>query len=42
MINCLIYIENNLLMNRSPYPSDLSNDEWELLQPLIPVNRKKP
>lgn len=32
-------LENHLLMNRSPYPSDLSNDEWELLKPLIPVHQ---
>lgn len=23
-------------MNRTPYPSDLSDEQWELLQPLIP------
>lgn len=26
-------------MNRPSYPSDLSNDEWELLKPLIPVHQ---
>lgn len=26
-------------MNRSSYPSDLSNDEWELLKALIPVHQ---
>ena len=25
-------------MNRSSYPSDLSDDEWELLKPLIPIH----
>ena len=24
-------------MNRPSYPSDLSDDEWEILQPLIPI-----
>lgn len=32
-------LESHLLMNRSSYPSDLSNDEWELLKPLIPVHQ---
>ena len=26
-------------MNRSDYPSDLSDDEWELLKPLIPIHQ---
>ncbi|NBD18351.1 MAG: transposase [Cyanobacteria bacterium] len=26
-------------MNRQAYPSDLSNDEWELVKPLIPVHQ---
>ena len=26
-------------MNRSAYPSDLSDDEWELLKPLIPIHQ---
>ncbi|MGD1855491.1 MAG: IS5 family transposase [Leptolyngbyaceae cyanobacterium] len=26
-------------MNRLPYPSDLSNDEWNLIEPLIPVHQ---
>ena len=26
-------------MNRLAYPSDMSDDEWELLKPLIPVHR---
>ena len=26
-------------MNRSFYPSDLSDDEWELLKPLIPIHQ---
>ena len=25
------------MMSRSSYPSDLSDDEWELLKPLIPI-----
>ncbi len=27
------------LMNRPAYPSDLSDDEWELLKPLIPIHQ---
>jgi len=26
-------------MNRPAYPSDLSDEEWELIQPLIPVHQ---
>ena len=26
-------------MNRFAYPSDLSDDEWELLKPLIPIHQ---
>lgn len=26
-------------MNRSSYPSDLSDNEWELLKPLIPIHQ---
>ncbi|WP_215618320.1 IS5 family transposase [Leptothoe kymatousa] len=26
-------------MNRLPYPSDLSDDEWDLVEPLIPVHQ---
>jgi transposase len=26
-------------MNRQAYPSDLSDDEWELVKPLIPVHQ---
>ncbi len=26
-------------MNRPAYPSDLSDDEWELLKPLIPIHQ---
>ena len=26
-------------MSRLPYPSDLSDDEWELIKPLIPVHQ---
>lgn len=28
-----------MMMNRPAYPSDLSDDEWELLEPLIPVHQ---
>src|SRR5580700_8313040 len=24
---------------RKPYPSDMTNDQWAILEPLIPVNR---
>ncbi len=27
-----------LTMKRPAYPSDLSDDEWELLKPLIPIH----
>ncbi len=27
------------VMNRLPYLSDLSDDEWDLIQPLIPVHQ---
>ncbi len=27
------------VMSRLPYPSDLSDDEWALIEPLIPVNQ---
>ena len=27
-------------MNRPAYPSDLSDDEWELLKPLIPIHQE--
>ena len=26
-------------MSRLPYPSDLSDDEWDLIEPLIPVHQ---
>jgi transposase len=26
-------------MKRPSYPSDLSDDEWELLKPLIPIHQ---
>ncbi|MEG3437510.1 IS5 family transposase [Pannus brasiliensis CCIBt3594] len=26
-------------MERQPYPSDLTDDEWEILKPLIPVHQ---
>ena len=29
----------NLLMKRKAYPSDLNNDEWELIKPLIPIHQ---
>ena len=27
------------LSKRPPYPSDLTDDEWEIIEPLIPVHR---
>lgn len=40
-----IEVSNNALtqqkgvMNRKPYPSDLSDEEWQILKPLIPLEK---
>jgi len=28
-------------MNRKPYPSDLTNEQWELLKPILPPDKKR-
>ena len=38
---CEVFVVNRMMSTRSPYPSDLTDREWELLGPLLSVRGKR-